>query len=795
MRTGFRKILRDLWGSKGRTLLVVFSIAAGVMALGMIQTSMGMMNDRMSASHVASQPLHVWLYLDGLVDAEMVAAIQRLPGIREVQPRATRTIRWRLSRDEEWRQANLIAIDDYEEQPLNRIELKAGSWPGSNSLAIEAVHQTPFGLPPMDETLYLDVGNRDRPMRIGGIVRDPLVASPPFEAYPSFFVTRTMMERLTGTADYGQLTFDLPVFSLEAADAAVDLVEEKLDTVGVNVAYRLTPGPERHWAQDQMDGVGLVLKVMAVASLFLSVILVVNTISAVIVQQIPQIGIMKTVGAVSRQIAPLYLSGVVVYGVLSLMVAVPLGTAAGKFLGGWMLGMLNVPAGSYGLQPGTFWLQGGAGLGVPLAAALWPVLRGVAISVRKALGVYGLGSGQYGKGRIDQLLGRIRGLPRMASLALRNTFRRAGRAALTETVLITSGAIFIMVMSTHYSFTETIAEIWRGLGFDALVVFQGPQRIEEVVPLMQSRPNVERVEMWTWLTGQAHADADDPEAASQRITLRGLPRDTEMFQPNLTAGRGLLEQDGHALLLNQKLAEDFGLGVGDPLDIDLPNGKTTQWTIVGLVMDITDNQETAYVQGDLLNRDLGILGRGYVAEIKAVDDSPAAQYSLVSDLRQYMESVGVDIGYARAATEDQEMAEAQFTVLTTVLMVVTVLMAVVGSIGLSGTLSINVIERRREIGVMRAVGASSADVARIFMGEGLLLGLLSWAIAVPLGLIAGGPFVKAIGDVIEFPGQYSLAVQGLWIWLAIVVALSLVASWLPAHRATQISVSESLAYE
>jgi len=795
MRTGFRKILRDLWGSKGRTLLVVFSIAAGVMALGMIQTSMGMMNDRMSASHVASQPMHVWLYLDGLVDDEMVAAIGRLPGIGEVQPRATSSVRWRLSRQEDWRQANLIAVDDYEEQPLNRIELKAGSWPGSNSLAIEAVHQAPFGLPPMGGTIYLDVGNRDRPMKVGGIVRDPLVASPPFEAYPAFFVTRTMMERLTGSADYGQLTFDLPVYSVEAADQAVGLVEEKLDAVGVNVAYRLTPGPDRHWAQDQMDGVGLVLKVMAVASLFLSVILVINTISAVIVQQIPQIGIMKTVGAVSRQIAPLYLSGVVVYGVLSLMVSVPLGTAAGKFMGGWMLAMLNVPAGSYGLQPGTFWLQVGAGLVVPMAAALWPVLRGAAISVRKALGVYGLGSGQYGKGRIDQLLGRIRGLPRMASLSLRNTFRRAGRAALTETVLITSGAIFIMVMSTHYSLVETIAEIWRGLGFDALVVFQGPQRIEEVVPLMEARPNVARVEMWTWLTGQAHADADDPEAASQRITLRGLPRDTEMFQPNLVAGRGLVAQDGRALLLNQKLAEDMGLGVGETIDIDLPNGKTTRWTIVGLLMDIADNQETAYVQGDRLNRDLGILGRGYVAEIKAVDDSPAAQYSLVSDLRESMEAAGIEIGFARAATEDQEMAEAQFTVLTTVLMTVTVLMAVVGSIGLSGTLSINVIERRREIGVMRAVGASSADVARIFMGEGLLLGLISWAIAVPLGLIAGRPFVQAIGSVIEFPSQYSVALKGLWIWLAIVVVLSLVASWLPARRATQISVSESLAYE
>jgi putative ABC transport system permease protein len=353
----------------------------------------------------------------------------------------------------------------------------------------------------------------------------------------------------------------------------------------------------------------------------------------------------------------------------------------------------------------------------------------------------------------------------------------------------------MMVISTSYSFNETIADVWRGLGFDALVVFHGSQRIEEMAPLLQQRPNVEQVEMWTWLTAQGRLPDEGRNGEDHRIALRGIPRDTEMFRPKLVGGRGLTPQDGHALVLNQKLAKEMGLSVGDEIVIDLPNGKTTTWTVVGLVIDITDNQETAYVHRDLLNRDMNILGRSYVAEIKAVDDSPAAQYALVEDMREHLKSLGVGVAYARTATEDRELAEGQFNILTTVLMTVTVLMAVVGSIGLSGTLSINVIERRREIGVMRAVGASSKDVALIFMGEGLLLGLVSWSAAVPLGLLAGKPFVRAIGDLIDFPGQYSLALHGLWIWLGIVVALSLFASWLPARRATQISVSQSLAYE
>jgi len=81
------------------------------------------------------------------------------------------------------------------------------------------------------------------------------------------------------------------------------------------------------------------------------------------------------------------------------------------------------------------------------------------------------------------------------------------------------------------------------------------------------------------------------------------------------------------------------------------------------------------------------------------------------------------------------------------------------------------------------------------MGEGLLLGVLSWALAVPLSMIGAQYFVTALGDALGFPFNYSYAWMGVWLWLAIVVVLSLLASWLPSRRATQISVRESLAYE
>jgi putative ABC transport system permease protein len=795
MRIAYRKVFRDLWSNKARTVLVVLSIAVGVMAVGMIFSSNTLMEQQMTKAQIASSPSHVWLYLSGQIDDSGVTSIERLSEVQAVQGRAERGVNWKASPEDGWGDANVVAIEDFDNQEYDLLELREGTWSGSDSVLVEWNHVDPYGIPELGNPIYFEVNGRARPFTVVGIIRDPSVAAPPVSSEPSFYVTRDVISRLVGSRNYDQLRFSIQDYTEEKAERASEIVEEKLELQGIGVGFSWVQDPARHWAQDILDGIGLILTVMAVAALFLSAILVINTINAVIAQQIPQIGIMKTVGGVRRQISQLYLASVAIYGILALAVAVPLGAIAGYALSRYMLGIINVPVSDFELASTSIWIQVAAGLLVPLIAALWPILRGVAISVSDAIRRYGVGSGRYGTGRVDRLLASVRGLPSMVTLSLRNTFRRMGRVSLTLAVLIMAGAVFMMVITTHYSFTRAIADIWDGLGFDTFIVFNGLQRIDEVEPIIEAHPNVDRVEMWAWQGGGVRVPGDTDPGSELRITLQGLPRDTEMFTPNLTAGRNLDPADGHALLLNQKLARDMGLSLGDEVEIDLGDAGTSNWTIVGLIFDLVNDQSTAYMYVDTLNEELNRVGRGAIARISSKDQTRPAQDALMEDLEEMSESRGIGLAFVRASREDQEQAEAQFSILTTILMTMTVVMAVVGSIGLSGTLSINVIERRREIGVMRAVGGSSRDVALIMVMEGLLLGFTSWLIAVPISILAGRPFVNSIGDLIQFPGPYQLSVSGLFIWLLIVVVLSLVASWLPAKRASQISVNESLAYE
>jgi putative ABC transport system permease protein len=134
------------------------------------------------------------------------------------------------------------------------------------------------------------------------------------------------------------------------------------------------------------------------------------------------------------------------------------------------------------------------------------------------------------------------------------------------------------------------------------------------------------------------------------------------------------------------------------------------------------------------------------------------------------------------------------SILIALLSSMAIMIAVVGAVALSGTLSINVMERTREIGVMRAIGASSMTVAGQFIGEGLILGWLSWLIAIPLSLPIGQLVLYNLSRLMNIELIYQHSMAGVIYWFGIVTVLAIVASWFPAQKAAQTSVRESLAY-
>jgi putative ABC transport system permease protein len=582
----------------------------------------------------------------------------------------------------------------------------------------------------------------------------------------------------------------LDSYSEEGAEEIGEQIQDRLERMGLGVGGYSVTDPKVHYAQEIMDALLLILKVLGGLSLGLSGFLIVNMMNATVAQQMWQIGVMKVVGATAGRVIRVYLTTALIYSLVSLLLAVLPAAVAAHLLASVLLSIFNVPAGSFRLMPDAVAIQMGVGLAVPLLAALVPVIGGARITPHQAISNYGLGAG-FGSNWLDRLVGRVRWLPRPLALSLRNTFRRKARIALTLVTLLLGGVMFIVVMSVSASMTNTLEVLLDDLGFDVMVGFDRLYRVPRLEEAVANVPGVASAEVWDQRAAQL-ALAENEE---REVYLWGVPSDSKMFSPRIVSGRPLLPDDGRAILLNSKIAADEGFQVGDEIELTIDDREST-WTVVGLILNVNNMQRDNFVPFDALAWETGTVNRGSFMMIMAKEDGSTTQQDLIGDLRETYAARGMEPEIFQSADEVRQMNKMQFDVITYLMLAMAVLAAVVGSVGLTSTMSINVVERGWEIGVMRAIGARSATILGIFVAEGVLVGVLSWLLAVPLSYPGALAFNNLVSTTLfRIPLDFVYSVGGMVFWLVVVVVLSALASLWPALRATQVSVRESLAYE
>jgi putative ABC transport system permease protein len=746
---------------------------------------------RMMSSYRETNPAHVTISLSGIVTDDDLARLARVPGVLDIEGIRNLGARWQPNPNAALRDVLMTIRPDYVDQKFNTIQLLSGTWPDRDGIAVEQSTVDTFRMP-RSGTLTLLLDEREREFKITGVVQDLGIYPPAYGGSPQLYMSPEMAETVFGVRGYDQLRVQVPVFSEKAAQDTVDRLKTQLEKMSAPVfLYQIQP-PDEHPMQDIVNGMMLILKVMAIVSLGLGLLLVINTVNAIVAQQVPQIGVMKAMGGTTRQMLQLYLSGVLIYGVLAVFIAVPLGVAFAADISAGMLATMAIPRDPvFRVSNQAVMQQLMVGLLVPLIAALWPILSGVRLTVREAISNYGI-SASYGQGLLDRLLARWRSLPRPLALTLRNTFRRKGRVALTQIALVMAGVVFLMVMSSAESFSHTVAFLTNSLGFKVQIGFQRPVRSEEVQAIIAAQPNVEHVEMQLFEASTAYRGKDDVKG--EDIFFNGVQPDSQLIKLPLIQGRWLLPADDHAVVLTNEVAGQLGVQIGDPIWISL-GGQKIEWVVVGTLFDVSNLQRNVYVSRPVYAAEVGLTGHGTSASVSTRPDDGATQLRVESQLREALNARGLRVADTNTYEAERVRMENIYGLIMTMLLTMAALIALVGAVGLAGTLSINVLERRREIGVMRAIGASSPTIAGLFIGEGLLLGLLAWLIALPLSIPVGQVFVAVIGQVLSFPISYQFSWNGALQWLIIIVALSILGSAVPAIRATRMSVRESLAYE
>ena len=809
MKPRWRKVIHDLVDNKARTLLVVLSIAVGVFSIGVIAGAYQIISTDMSASYSANQPANVELRMTNF-DDDMLGSIRNQRGVEKAEARRVFNVRVRVPGTEKWTALDMTAFDDFEKNSIDLLKPIEGQVvPKKRQVLLEqdVLNHIDTKLGGILEFQLPDGSTKTLP--VVGIVQDTAASAGDFLASPSGYLTMDTLEYLGQPRRFNRAL----VLASQGGDDILHIrdlgakLKDKIEKNGGLVVRLRFSKTHVHPLADTVNAILGILMALGILIVFLSSSLIANTLNALLNQHLRYIGVIKLVGGQRRQVFVMYLTLIMAFGLLALMIAIPLGGQGAYGLSLFIAGELNFNILGYRIVPAALVIQIFVALLVPMVAGLVPVINGSRITVLRALSGGVAEEKKYVKNGEERLpwfdwiqvkATRVlsqRGIhiPRPFVISLRNTFRRKNRLLLTLFTLTMGGAIFIGVMNVRVTLHSYIGQIGKYFASDVSVDFDRPYRLTEIQQKVMQVKGVQHVEGWQFVSGEL---LDNNNEVLENINIFGPPADSQLIQPLLVSGRWIRADDVRKLAVSEAALKYYSALVPGARIKLRTDGKEELWEVVGIFKFVDREGVLAYAPYEYVSKVNNLVNRA--SSFRLVTDRHDRPYqdAKAEELDKYLRDLDFKVRVAQAGRATLDTAVESLDILVVFLLIMALLTAIVGSMGLTGTMGMNVLERTREIGIMRAIGADDRAVMRTVIAEGVFIGMISFGLAVILSI----PVTYLLSTIVSLavfqtPIDVVFTYQGYAIWLGLILALSAVGSILPARNAARLTIREVLAYE
>jgi putative ABC transport system permease protein len=801
LSTRWKKVWRDVLNLRTRGVMIVLAIALSLAGFSGVMNAYAILTRELSSNYLGTNPATATLVL-GKVDDALVEAVAKHPEVQTVEARRTLLARVQTG-ENEWKPLTLFVIPDFANLTVSSFKAEQGAFPPATGEVIVERSALPVIEKALGDTLTVRIsGGLETTLQLSGTVHDPGQAPGWMDGVGIGYITPGTLATLGLSQELNELkVVGKAVASTAQAETNAQTVSSWLETKGRTVQRIEVPPYAKHPHQDQMNALLVLLGVFSLLALILSGVLTANMIAALLAQQVRQIGVMKAIGGRTSQLTAMYL---VMVGLLS-SVAVVIGLVSGASIARWgalkAANLLNFDINSFAVPHPLVLLELAVGLLVPLLVALAPILRGSRTTVRQAISDYGVNANTFGKSLLDTSLSRWQGLSRPIALALRNTFRRRERLTLTLLMLAVSGAMFMSAANVSTAWNTTLSKAFERRAFDVDVRLETSQSNERLEELLQSIPDVKTFEAWGYVSaalvheGETDTVRTYPGGTHGGLVLVAAPDNSELIRPLLLEGRWLESNDTKGVVVNSKFLQDeseFALGSEIRLTA---NERESTWQIVGVIREL-GAPATVYASRAAFDEATELADQSSSLRIVTGDSSTATQQKAARTLEQTFNDADVSITGLLTSGELRNSFNQHIVILVSALLIMAGVIALVGGLGLASTMSVNVLERTREFGVMRTIGARSKDVLGIVITEGVTVGLSSYPLAFLLSLPLSYVIATIAGQVgLQAPLVFALSPLGLLVWLLVVVVLAALSSALPAWSASNLTVRQTLAYE
>ena len=789
MSTQWRKIAGDFRQHRLQILLIGIILVLGTAGVVAALNARAILAREIEKSYQQANAPDLILWFD-TVDAALLDLVRARPGIAEVDARSTAFLRI-AGKSGEWFPMRLTVLPDFANQKVNLIHRDAGAWPaGSGGLLVEQ-----SGMPLLDAREGEELRVRTpaggvATIPVSGFVHDTAVAPSTQDRMIYGYITPATATSLGQSAELDQL-----LVKLKARGSMSDVTEFTDDLSGWLKARNRAPLradalSNTHPHAALMTAMLRVLEVLAGIAFICSATLAAWMISLWMKREVRQVGIMKTLGARSSQLAWQYLALVAPLIFLAVALAIPIGTAVGRWVVKYHETMLNIDISDWAVPRSLAVEELLLALGIPFLAMGMPIVRAARSSVRRAIQDPGI-IAPRGPIAFTSRLIKMPGNRRW-TFALRNTFRRPWRLSLTLLALSAGGALLLTAHNNYESLMRVIDTALAARTHDIEVQLQRPAPAAQLEAVARAVPDVEIAEAFR--RASVNLVVDDGGSVTvregRRMLLCGYPVETRLLKLPLAEGRWPAATETDVVVVNRHVQTACpGVKLGGEITLKFRE-RQTKVRVVGIVEEI--GSPVIYAAFPTFETMTGLGDASALLRVKTQGDRPQL---VAGALEQALIDARLTPSFVNTRSEFRTSLEEHFAVVFGVMKMIALASALVGAISLIATVSLGVLERAREIGVIRALGARPRSVIAIFLVEGGAVAFLSALLSIGGGIF----FARLLGLMAErqlLHVAVPLYVSRVGLLLLFCgVFLVILGVWLSVTRILRMSVREALAYE
>ncbi len=833
---------RNLAARRARTLLTTAGVALGVavilatsIANASTVSAFGVMID----SITGKADFLINGASSGGFDEDRLELVRRVAGVADAVPGISKQTSLIIKGDTQ--DVRFAGIDPRIDRKLRKYTLKNGRWlrPSEAGALIPEQFAQEHSLVLGDKVAVAERGRRHT-FKVVGLLKN--------EGAGRFMGGRVVfipLERAQKVFQLeGQLTFmDVRVEEGRSVGAVSRAVAGRLGD-----RFTIERPEKRSEAISQMlRGLRVGLSFFGAIAMFVGGFLVYNTFAMVVLEQTRELGIIRSMGATRAQITALILTQAAVVGVIGSIIGLVGGVGLARFLLLFVSDTVQLPIRDLSVPPVGLIVAIAVGLLVTLAAAAQPAIMAGKVSplaairirgressgrlglLRVLAGVAVVGLGAYvsfmpGGRELGRLapwsvpihaggdfclllgaallspsfiapLGYILAQParvifgETGKLAAANLRRNRGRTAATASAIMITLAMLLSVGGMTISFRQSVEE-WVDKSMGADVYVSGPST--DVTYDKSYAGKLRRIEGVSDMTvvGYTSVRAGDANVLWRAIEPQSYRRFASMqvVEGRKDAAWKKLRRQRH-VFISTVMANSRDLSVGDRVTVATKEGKT-QFTVAGVIVDFGGEM------GELMVGSRRDFKKYFgITDISAfrLKVEPGAEPAVVAGrIERKFKNMNFNVNDVQ---EFKEMVDEQVNKSFAVFTVLILLAAIVAMISVFNTLMMNILERRREIGVLRAVGATRGQIGLISLIEAGITG----AIGGLFGLIVGGylaaDIVKNMRSLTGYEISFVFPAETTAVALVVALLFSVVAAAYPARRAASLNISQAIQYE